>query len=82
MAVSALAALRRWFDNEVREGAADVEADNRIDWLRVVPFVALHAACLAALWVGVSPIAIAVAVVLYAVRMFGITAVIPNMRTA
>ena len=47
--IGALAALRRWFDNEVGEGAADVEADDRIDWLRVVPFVALHAACLAAL---------------------------------
>ncbi len=45
-----------------------------IDWLRIVPYLALHAAVLAVLWVGVSAIALATAVTLYAVRMFAITA--------
>ncbi|MDR6990606.1 fatty acid desaturase [Luteimonas sp. 3794] len=66
------ASLSRWFDtgaqtHELREG------DDRIDWLRAAPFVAMHLACLLAFWVGVSPIAVGVAVALYAIRMFALT---------
>jgi stearoyl-CoA desaturase (Delta-9 desaturase) len=66
------AALARWFDTSavVEDTAADAE---RIDWLRAVPFLAMHLACLAVFWVGASPIAVLVAVALYAVRMFAIT---------
>ncbi len=39
-----------------------------------MPFVALHLSCLLVLWVGWSPVAVATAIVLYAVRAFGITA--------
>ncbi len=66
--------IRRWFDTEAPlPSTVDDPADDRIDWLRAVPFVGLHLACLAVLWVGVSPIALAVAAALYAVRMFAIT---------
>jgi stearoyl-CoA desaturase (delta-9 desaturase) len=44
------------------------------DWMRVVPFAALHLACLTVIWVGVSPVAIWACVGLYVVRMFAITA--------
>lgn len=64
--------LRRWFDTGAQTDPAG-EGDDRIDWLRAAPFVAMHLACLAVFWVGVSPIAVAVAVGLYAVRMFAIT---------
>jgi stearoyl-CoA desaturase (delta-9 desaturase) len=47
---------------------------DRIDWLRIAPFVALHVACLGVVWVGWSPVAVSVAVGLYLVRMFAITA--------
>ncbi|MEP7185929.1 MAG: fatty acid desaturase [Rhodanobacter sp.] len=64
--------LRRWFDTsatvEIDEGRED-----RIDWLRAAPFVAMHLACIGVLWVGVSPIALIVAAALYAVRMFALT---------
>ena len=66
--------LLRWFDNsrsnlqEVRERLPD-----QIDWLRILPFMLMHVACLAAFWVGVSPVAITVAIVAYLVRMFAIT---------
>jgi stearoyl-CoA desaturase (delta-9 desaturase) len=40
----------------------------RIDWLRAVPFVAMHLACLAVPWVGVSPLANGVAVALCWIR--------------
>jgi stearoyl-CoA desaturase (delta-9 desaturase) len=64
-------ALRRWIDTAAVD--SDERYPDRIDWLRVVPFVALHLACLGVLWVGVSWIAVAVAGALYALRMFAIT---------
>jgi stearoyl-CoA desaturase (delta-9 desaturase) len=67
----AVNALRRWFDTSAARDPA-IAAD-RIDWLRVLPFIALHLACLGVFWVGVSPIALAVAIALYALRMFAIT---------
>lgn len=64
-------ALRRWVDTaSVDAPGAGAE---RIDWVRAVPFMALHLGCLAVIWVGVSPVALAVALVLYAVRMFALT---------
>lgn len=49
-------------------------APDRVDWIRILPFVAVHALCLGVLWVGWSPTAVGVAVGLYGVRMFGVTA--------
>ncbi|MEX2575849.1 MAG: acyl-CoA desaturase [Halofilum sp. (in: g-proteobacteria)] len=48
--------------------------DARIDWLRAVPFFALHLACMGVIWVGFSWTALWVCVALYLVRMFFITA--------
>ena len=45
-----------------------------IDWVRVIPFLALHLACLGVLWVDASAEAVTVAAALFAVRMFAITA--------
>lgn len=67
------ASLVGWFDAERYRVAAEGPEGNRVDWLRVAPFFAFHAACLAVLWTGVSTVAVAVAVALYAVRMFAIT---------
>ena len=66
-------ALRRWFDSAAAPDEATAPRRG-IDWPRVVPFLLLHLACLGVLWTGWSPFAVAVAVVLYAVRMFAITA--------
>jgi stearoyl-CoA desaturase (delta-9 desaturase) len=66
-----LRALLRWFDTADEESAA-TEPD-RIDWLRVLPFIGMHVMCLGVIWVGVSWFALAVALVLYAIRMFAIT---------
>ncbi|WP_047533603.1 fatty acid desaturase [Methylotenera sp. N17] len=64
--------LLSWFDNQV---ASDMRMPNvhHIDWARVIPFVALHLACLGLFWVGWSWFAIVFAIALYAVRMFAIT---------
>ena len=64
----------RWIDTHVDAGAQDPRVEERIDWLRALPFIALHAACIGVAWVGVSATAIWVAVALYVVRMFAITA--------
>ncbi|HEX6832991.1 MAG TPA: acyl-CoA desaturase [Rudaea sp.] len=63
------AALVRWFDT----AAAPNAGDDRIDWLRVVPFIAMHLACLGVFIVGWSWTALWTAFALYAVRMFAIT---------
>ena len=67
-------AFLRWFkgDESAVEGA--LEGERRIDWLRVLPFAVLHLSCLGVLWVGWSPLAVAVAVLAYWVRMFAVTA--------
>ena len=66
-------ALRRWIDSAAA-GDAETVHGRGIDWARVVPFLLLHLACFGVVWTGWSPFAVAVAVALYAVRMFAITA--------
>jgi stearoyl-CoA desaturase (delta-9 desaturase) len=65
-------ALLRWFDTRTHAHAES--GAGRIDWLRAAPFIGMHLACLAVLVVGVSRTALAVALGLYVVRMFAITA--------
>lgn len=62
-----------WIDT--RDATRADERPVHIDWMRQVPFVAIHAGCLLVPWVGVSAVAVAVAIALYAVRMFAITAI-------
>lgn len=66
-------AITRWFDTSAAVALDPASAD-RIDWLRVIPFIGLHAMCLGVLLVGVSAFAVGVALALYLVRMFAITA--------
>ncbi|MFN2333326.1 MAG: acyl-CoA desaturase [Wenzhouxiangellaceae bacterium] len=67
-----------WFDTAGRQGAPDSPAvgedKQRIDVSRVIPFIVLHVACLAVIWVGISAVAVAVALASYLLRMFAITA--------
>jgi stearoyl-CoA desaturase (Delta-9 desaturase) len=66
-----LSSVRHWFDTGV---APPVDADaQRVDWLRVLPFLGLHLACGAVFFTGVSATALAVALATYALRMFAIT---------
>lgn len=48
--------------------------DESIAWLRVTPFIALHLGCFATIWVGVSAVAIWVALGSYLVRAFAVSA--------
>jgi stearoyl-CoA desaturase (delta-9 desaturase) len=67
-------ALRRWVDSGASATPAGAGEGDGIDWPRVLPFVLLHAACLGALWVGTSSIALGLAAVLFVLRMFAVTA--------
>jgi len=64
-----------WFDTQALASslAPDDQRVRRVDLVRVIPFIGLHLACFAVIWVGISPIAVAVCVASYLVRMFAIT---------
>lgn len=66
--------LLKWLDNETI-GASENSAlsDHHIDWWRVIPFIAIHFACLGVFWVGASWFAVLFALLLYSVRMFAVT---------
>ena len=46
---------------------------DRIDWVRVAPFAAMHFGLPGSFWVGVSRLALEVAAGLYVLRMFALT---------
>jgi stearoyl-CoA desaturase (delta-9 desaturase) len=62
-----------WLTSDVSDDSLDPIDDDRIDWPRAVPFIALHVGCLAIFWVGFSWTALAVCLGAYALRMFFIT---------
>lgn len=68
--------LVRWFDSDYAPEGVEAmrRAPDRVDWARCIPFVVLHAGCLGVWWCGVSPFAVGLAVALYVIRMFFITA--------
>jgi len=68
-----LISFTRWFDSYSVDQTHESDQQQGLDWVRVIPFILLHLACLLVIWVGWSPVALIVAIVLYAVRMFAIT---------
>lgn len=66
-------AFVRWFDSWAGVDKND-DYLHGVDWARVLPFLGVHLACIAVLWVGVSPVAVGVAIAGYFLRMFAITA--------
>lgn len=67
------ASVTQWFDAHASAPAADQDADRTIDWVRILPFIGLHLACLFAFMTGVSTFAIIVMLITYAIRVLGIT---------
>jgi len=61
-----------WVDNSVVP-LSEERPGRRVHWTRIAPFVFLHGGCLAVLWTGWSPVAAAVAAVLFAARTFFLT---------
>jgi stearoyl-CoA desaturase (delta-9 desaturase) len=73
----ATTALTQWIDSDYcPDGADKMRAEpDRVDFVRVMPFVVLHLACFAVIWVGWSPVAVWTAVALYFIRMFAVTGI-------
>lgn len=65
--------FKKWFDNSQSEVEL-LNSSEDIDWTRIVPFIAIHMACLLVFVVGVSGTALLVFVLSYLIRMFAITA--------
>jgi stearoyl-CoA desaturase (Delta-9 desaturase) len=65
-------ALVRWFDTTADDLPVSIQED-RVDFVRTLPFIALHAACLFVFVVGFSWVALSVCIAMYLIRMFAIT---------
>ncbi|WP_298447170.1 acyl-CoA desaturase [uncultured Marinobacter sp.] len=64
--------IQRWFDSDA--GSDHIDATSRaFNIVRVIPFLALHLACLLAFYTGVSAFAAGFALVFFWLRMFAIT---------
>ena len=70
---SSIYSIIRWFDAYENTNIENTQNIKKIDWLRAVPFFVLHLSVLLVFYVGWSPVAVWVAVFLYALRMFAIT---------
>lgn len=62
-----------WFSPADDLEAVPPEQANRIDWVRAIPFILMHVACLGVFFVGFSWLALSVAIALYALRVFTLT---------
>ncbi|HYN88446.1 MAG TPA: hypothetical protein VER55_07940, partial [Ardenticatenaceae bacterium] len=73
----AATAFVQWFDSDHTPGGADKmrSEDHRVDWVRCIPFLVLHAGCLGVIWAGWSWFAVSAAVALYFLRMFAVTGI-------
>lgn len=69
---SLLRKLALWFDAGATTETARIST-KRVDWVRVAPFVGVHLMCFGVIWVGWSANLVALAVGMYALRMFAIT---------
>jgi stearoyl-CoA desaturase (delta-9 desaturase) len=70
---SILAAVQRWFDTHAQAEHLASSTEQKVDWVRSIPFVILHLVCFGVIWVGVSPVAVGVCAFMYVLRMFAIT---------
>ncbi|CAM2006708.1 acyl-CoA desaturase [Acanthopleuribacter pedis] len=65
-----------WFDTDYQAAELKTEgpAAERFNWVRVLPFIGMHLACLTVFLVGWSWFAVLFALGMYLIRMFAITA--------
>jgi stearoyl-CoA desaturase (delta-9 desaturase) len=73
----ATAAIVQWIDSDYTpEGPEKMRNEpDKVDWMRCIPFIILHAGCLGVIWVGASGFAVWTAVALYVLRMFAVTGI-------
>ena len=61
-----------WCDSDA--AAEKMDKDDKISWVRCIPFIAIHVGCFSALYFGVSAVALWTALFLYFLRVFALTA--------
>ena len=66
--------VRKFDAWEAKVPEQEVPRSGVVDWVGAIPFIGMHLTCLFVFVVGFSWVALATALVAYAVRMFGITA--------
>ena len=60
-----------------RQAAPAINVPN---WVKCIPFITVHVVCLAALFTGVSVLALTLLVATYLIKMFGITGGVAGTR--
>ena len=45
-------AILRWFDSEYSIETIDTQNEKKVDWIRILPLILLHAGCLGVFVVG------------------------------
>ncbi len=72
-----LSAVVQWFDSDYTPDGPEKmrQEPDKVDWVRCIPFIILHAGCFGVIWVGVSAFAAWSAVALYFLRMFAVTGI-------
>jgi stearoyl-CoA desaturase (delta-9 desaturase) len=71
---TAFRSIVEWFTPPNEKEVVPNELAERIDWIRAAPYIFMHVACLGVFFVGWSWLAVSVAVFLYALRVFTLTA--------
>ncbi|MFW1947403.1 acyl-CoA desaturase [Acinetobacter bereziniae] len=68
--------VRQWIDSWSRPIQVQTSSpeSKKIQWVRIIPFIILHVACLGIFYVGVSWFAVTFMLLFYLIRMFSITA--------
>lgn len=66
-------AVAQFFDGDASVKEIELPGPKKVEWVRNLPYFAMHAACLLVFVVGFSWIALALCVALYFLRMFAIT---------
>ena len=65
--------LTQWLDNDIAEYKIECCNNDNIDFVRCLPFIAIHLGCFAVYFVGWSLPALLTSLLLYVTRMFAIT---------
>jgi len=67
--------IKLWVDSEYQHAPLQEGSEGRkLNLVRVLPFLFIHVACIGVIWVGISPVAVAVCLFMFWLRMFAITA--------
>ena len=70
---SSFQAIWQWFLPADDKAPVTDAQNEKIDWVRAIPFLLMHLACLGVFFVGWSWLAVSIAVMLYALRVFTLT---------